>query len=88
MTHPDDILAMLKQVKYDLSVEQTRIDEAIRAVAALPCEPKEPHECPECKRVFPSVPQLEEHRYLHHDGPITTRDRRALELAGLSEDPT
>lgn len=38
MTQIEDLLALLKQVKYDLSVEQTRIGEAIRQVAALPRE--------------------------------------------------
>ena len=84
MNHPDDILSMLRQVKYDLSVTQTRIDEAIRAVGALPFPPKVQIACPSCRlNHFRSERSLAEHVYNHHAGPVPEHYLAVERLAGF-----
>ncbi len=85
MTHPDDIIAMLKQVKYDLSVTQTRIDEAIRSIAEIPAPPKVEIRCPSCSlNHFKSERSRDEHVYNHHGGPVPEHYLAAERLAGFA----
>lgn len=81
MRNRDDILAMLRQVKYDLSVTQTRIGEAIEAVAAMPAPKPTSLACPECRQTFRSELVLAEHRYHHHDAELPAHWARAEALA-------
>lgn len=59
-----DIEAMAKQIRYDMSVTKTRIDELMTAVASLPIYEK-PGEftCGDCHGLkFTSTKRLAEHR--------------------------
>jgi hypothetical protein len=63
-----DIEAMAKQIRYDLSVTRTRIDELMEAVASLPI-PQAPTEfyCPDCRDLpFASQRRLLMHRESVH----------------------
>jgi len=66
----DDIVKQLEQIRYDLSVTQTRVSEALRAVAALPAEPPANLICSDCGIAHKSVYRLAEHRYVQHGGPV------------------
>lgn len=85
-SHPDDVLKVLKQAHYDLSVIQTRVAEAIRAIAALPTAPVPELVCPTCRRVYRSPNALAEHRYRSHDGPVPEHYLAAERAAGFTVD--
>lgn len=66
-----DIEKMLKQVRYDLSVTQTRVSDITAAVASLSI-PEAPGQfaCNECAGLsFPSERRLAEHRENVHGAP-------------------
>lgn len=81
----DDILTALKQVKYDLSVTQTRIGEIARDVAALPAPDTRTDRCAPCGLTFRGPQSLAEHAYVHHDGPVPAHYLEAERRAGFSQ---
>lgn len=83
MSHDHPVWAMLDRMQMDLRELSARMVELRAHVAALELPDEAPRfTCETCKRAdFRSVPALEEHAYIHHDGPLPERDRRAEELA-------
>ena len=80
----DEIVAQLQQIKYDLSVTQTRVGQALEAVAALPRPANSEHVCPTCKRDdFRSAQARDEHIYYHHAGDVPPHFLAAERLAGI-----
>lgn len=79
----DDLVKMLKQVKYDLSVTQTRVAEIAEAVALLdlPSTPKPV--CPRCQITQRNALALAEHVYNAHNGPVPEHYLAAERRAGL-----
>ncbi len=88
---PAEILAALDQVRYDLSVTQTRVIEIANAAKnlveanELVAPPK--HVCPSCGGTQRSKQALAEHRYHVHDGPVPEHYLAAERLAGLDPLP-
>ncbi|CAB4174159.1 hypothetical protein UFOVP1186_35 [uncultured Caudovirales phage] len=84
-TNAHDTLELLKQVKYDLSVTQTRVGEAIKMLAALPTNEDTPKlRCQPCTQTFKSQYALSEHQWRKHNGPLP-QHIADLELATLGE---
>ncbi len=88
---PAELLAAIDQVRYDLSVTQTRVIEIANAVKAL-IEANElsappVHICPTCSCTQRSKQALAEHRYHIHDGPVPEHYLAAERLAGIEPPP-
>ncbi len=85
---PSELLAQLEQCRYDLSVTQTRLIDAIRQLehllAANEIRTAPPRlQCPECANTYRNQRDLDEHRYRAHDGPVPEHYLQAERLAGI-----
>ncbi len=84
---PAEILAALDQVRYDLSVTQTRVieiaNEAKKLIEASKLVVPPKHICPTCGCTQRSKQALAEHRYNSHWGPVPEHYLAAERLAGI-----
>lgn len=84
MQTPSEILAELQQIKYDLSVTQTRVSDAIRHLAALELPDRPRPRCSTCGTRFPSLARCQEHVYHQHGGPLPDSYAAAERAAGIN----
>ncbi len=87
-TEQDKLIENLKAIRKDLSILQTNVTEAIRAVAALPTEKfaSAASRCPICGVQTRGPISLDEHLHTSHNGPLPEAWSRAEQAAGLATD--
>jgi len=83
MSHEHPVWQMLDKLQMDNRAMAAKLVELRAHVAALELPDESPrYTCETCKRSdFRSIPQLAEHIYYHHDGPVPNHLLRAEELA-------
>lgn len=83
---PAEILEELRQIKYDLSVTQTRVSHAIEHLAGLNLPDPGQSRCVECNIKFRGKLALAEHIYNHHHGPVPEHYLAAERAAGFIDE--
>ncbi len=82
MSQQDDILELLKKMRYDLTALQGKLSDVMEQVAALPSKGEKPR-CPHCDLVFRGKLSLDEHVHTSHGGPVPPHWLEAERLAGI-----
>ena len=80
MPDPQQILEILRKIRYDATAIQAKLTEAMELVAMLPTDGVADYVC-ECGLRFNGPLSFAEHRYHAHDGPVPPHWEAAETLA-------
>jgi hypothetical protein len=81
----EDVLELLRKIRYDLTAAQGKLTDAIAAIAALNLPDASSVTCPTCGVHARGPNALAEHVHHSHAGPVPPAWLEAERLAGLLE---
>ncbi len=79
----NDLEAILRRMRMDLTDCQSKITNALELLAALPAMPDSRRQCPTCGNYIRPPLTMAEHIHYSHDGPEPPEWAAAEALAGL-----
>lgn len=89
-TQVSDIYELLKKIRYDTTAIQSKVTDALNALADLNLVDQPAARCPRCGTEFRGPLRLAEHMYQSHDGPLpehwASLDERVIEPVEDEED--
>jgi hypothetical protein len=78
------LVALARQMRYDLTALQGKVSELLRQLDELDLQPPVEVRCPDCGWSFTRLSTMQTHRYHHHAGPLP--DTWAAEDARVAEE--